>query len=175
MGDPIKQRKKFSKPGHPWQKERIEAEREILKQYGLRRKYEIWKMNSMLQKFLNRAKTIIGVKTVQSEMERQQLLNRLHALGLLKNDSKVEDVLNLTLKDVMERRLQTLVCRKNVAKTMMQAREFITHEHIAVGDKKITTPSYLVSINEEPNIRLINAMKVLEIQKDKKPETIAKE
>lgn len=175
MGDPRKQRKKFSKPGHPWQKERIEAEKEILKQYGLRRKYEIWKMNSLLRKFLHRAKNIIGTKTLQSEMERHQLLTRLCALGLLKKDSKVEDVLNLTLKDVMERRLQTLVCRKNIARTMAQAREFITHEHVAVGGKKITTPSYLVSINEEPNIKLINAMKVLEIQKEKKSETMAKE
>ena len=52
MGDPKRQRKKFSKPNHPWQKERIEAERGIIKQYGLRRKYEIWKMDSMMKKFL---------------------------------------------------------------------------------------------------------------------------
>ena len=74
MGDPKKQRKKFSGPSHPWQKERIEAEKEILKNYGLRRKYEIWKMDSMLRKFLNRAKTLIGQKTFQSENEKKQLL-----------------------------------------------------------------------------------------------------
>ena len=39
---------------------------------------------------------------------------------------------------------------------MLQAREFITHEHIAVGTRKITTPSYLVSVEEEPHIRLIH-------------------
>src|SRR3989338_4101382 len=102
MGDPKKQRKKFSKPSHPWQRERIAAERDIVKQFGLRRKYEIWKMDSMLKKFLHRAKTIIGERTQQSELEKRQLLERLHLLGLLKKDSKVEDVLNLTLKDVLE-------------------------------------------------------------------------
>ena len=160
MGDPKKQRKKFSKPSHPWQKERIEAERGILKQYGLRRKYEIWKMDSMLKKFLHRAKVVIGEKTSQSDMEKKQLLDRLHSLGLLKKDSKVEDVLNLTLKDVLERRLQTLVCRKQMAKTMLQARQFITHENIAVGNKKITAPSYLVSIHEEPQIKLVNPINI---------------
>ena len=155
MGDPKKQRKKFSKPGHPWQKERIEAERGILNKYGLRRKYEIWKIDSLLKKFLHRAKTIIGQRSSQSDTEKKQLLSRLNSLGLLKKDSSVEEVLNLTLKDLMERRLQTLVCRKNLAKTMMQARQMITHKHIAIGTKKITTPSYLVSIQEEPNIRLI--------------------
>ncbi|MEK6947559.1 MAG: 30S ribosomal protein S4, partial [Nanoarchaeota archaeon] len=101
MGDPKKQKKKFSTPNHPWQKERIEAEKEILKQYGLRRKYEIWKMDSMLKDFLNRAKTLIAQRNPQSELEKKQLLQRLNSLGLLKKDSKVEDVLNLTLKDVM--------------------------------------------------------------------------
>ena len=160
MGDPKKQRKKFSKPGHPWQKDRIAAEKIIVKQYGLRRKYEVWKMDSMLKKFLYRAKTIIGEKSLQSEIEKKQLLERLYLLGLLKKDSKVEDVLNLTLKDILERRLQTLVHRKQMAKTIKQAREFIVHEHITVGSRKITAPSYLVSINEEQNIRLTRAMSI---------------
>lgn len=156
MGDPRRLRKKFAKPSHPWQKERIEEEKGIVKQYGLRRKYEIWKMSSMLKKFLNRAKTIIGERTQQSEVEKKQLLGRLYLLGLLKQDSRVEDVLNLTLKDFLERRLQTLVYRKQMAKTVMQARQFITHEHIIVGSRKITAPSYLVSIEEEPKIRLVD-------------------
>ena len=170
MGDPKKQRKKFSKPDHPWQKERIDEEKGILKQYGLRRKYEVWKMNSMLKKFLHRAKTIIGEKTSQSDLEKKQLLERLHLLGLLKKDSKVEDILNLKLKDVLDRRLQTLVHRKQIAKTIKQAREFIVHEHIAVGNKKITTPSYLVSIEEEHHIRLVHPIKISneQIQKTEK-------
>lgn len=167
MGDPRKLRKKFSKPGHPWQRERIASEKIILKDYGLRRKYEIWKIDSLLKKFLNRAKTVIGERTGQSEVEKKQLLERLHLLGLLKKNSKVEDVLNLTLKDIMERRLQTLVCRKQIAKTMRQAREFIIHEHIGIGAKKITTPSYLVSINEEAQIRLVHPITVQTIQATK--------
>ena len=168
MGDPKKQRKKFSNPSHPWQKERIDAEKEILKQYGLRRKYEIWKMDSMLKKFLHRAKTIIGERTSQSEMEKKQLLDKLYLLGLLKKDSKVEDVLNLTLKDILERRLQTLVCRKHVARTMMQARQFITHECIEVGKRKVTAPSYLVSIEEEPHIRLTRPINIAVNEKEQK-------
>ena len=155
MGDPRKIRKKFSTPDHPWRKERIDLEKELLNQYGLRRKYEVWKMNSMLQQFLNRAKTIIGQRSSQSEMEKSQLLTRLYLLGLLKKDARVEDVLNLTLKDVLERRLQTLVVRKNMAKTMRQARQFITHNFVVVSNRKITTPSYIVSVEEEPSIKLV--------------------
>ena len=173
MGDPKKQKKKFSSPGHPWQKERIEEEKELLKQYGLRRKYEIWKMDSLLKKFLHRAKIIIGEKSSQSDLEKKQMLDRLSSLGLLKKDSKVEDVLNLKLKDVLERRLQTLIVRKQMAGTMRQARQFITHEHVSVGAKKITAPSYLVSIGEEPNIKLIGVTNLPQNISEKKAEKTA--
>ena len=128
---------------------RIEEEKKILKEYGLRRKYEVWKMDSLLKKFLHRAKTIIGERTSQSEIEKKQLLQRLYMLGLLKKDSKVEDVLNLRLKNILERRLQTLVCKKQLAKTMRQARQFITHNHIAINSQIINVPSYLVPLKEE--------------------------
>jgi len=163
MGDPKRHRKKFSKPSHPWQKDRIDAEKELLKDYGLRRKYEIWKMDSLLRKFLNRAKTLIAEKSLQAELEKKQLLERLCSLGLLKKDSKIEDVLNLTLKDVMERRLQTMIYRKQMARTMLQSRQLITHEHIAIGQRKITAPSYLVSVNEEPQIKLVHNINLAQI------------
>ena len=168
MGDPKRQRKKFSKPSHPWQKERILAEKEILKKYGLRRKYEIWKMDSILKKFLNRAKTIIAERTLQSDLEKNQLLNRLHSLGLLKKDARLEDVLNLTLKDILERRLQTLVHKKQLARTVLQARQFITHENVIVSGRKITSPSYLVSAEEEPRINLVESLKTLDIPQEQK-------
>lgn len=170
MGDPKKQRKKFSKPNHPWQKERIDAEIEILKKYGLRRKEEIWKMESLLKGLMYRAKTIIGEKTAQSEIEKKQLLNRLNSLGLLKKDSKLDDVLNLTLNDILERRLQTLLQRKQLAKTMMQARQMITHEHVAVGNRKITSPSYLVSTIEDSQIRLVRPLDLMNQPKQKPAE-----
>ena len=173
MGDPKKQKKKFSSPGHPWQKERIEEEKELLKQYGLRRKYEIWKMDSLLKKFLHRAKMIIGEKSSQSDLEKKQMLDRLSSLGLLKKDSKVEDVLNLKLKDVLERRLQTLIVRKQIAGTMRQARQYITHEHVTVGSKKVTAPSYLVSVSEEPNIKLTGITNIPQNISEKKEEKAA--
>src|SRR3989344_1459219 len=148
MGSPKKQRKKFSKPSHPWQKERILREQELSKEYGLRRKYEIWKMSSILKNFTAQAKNLSTSKTQQSEKERSQLLKKLVSLGLINQNAKVEDVLSLTLKNVMERRLQTLVYRKNLARTLKQARQFIVHQQILVGDKKITAPSYLVHFME---------------------------
>ena len=150
MGDPRRLRKKFSKPSHPWNKGRIEEEKKVLSDYGLKRKNEVWKADSRLRKYFSQSKNFIASTTAQSDKESAQLLKKLVSFGVLPKEAKIEDVLNVQLRDLLERRLQTIVVRKNLARTMDQARQFIVHEHITVGDRKITSPSYLVSLEEEP-------------------------
>ena len=157
MGAPKKLKKKYSKPAHPWQKERILAEKELSKKYGLRRKYEIWKMNSILKNFSRQIKKLIPQKTVHAELERSQLLKKLTSLGLLDKSAKIADALSITLKDIMERRLQSLVYKKKLARSVRQARQFIIHRHIMVGDNRMTAPSYLVPVEEEALIQFAPA------------------
>ncbi len=155
MGSPKRQKKKYSKPSHPWQKERILAEKVLLEKHGLRRKYEIWKMNSILKNFSNQAKRLITEQTSHAETEKNQLLKKLNALGLLDKNAKIADVLSITLVDIMERRLQTLVYKKNFSRSVRQARQFITHKHIMIGDRRMTVPSYLVPVEEENFIQFV--------------------
>lgn len=152
MGDPRKQRKKFSKPAHPWQKERIEEENILSEEYGFKAKKEIWKMKSGLKSLSEQAKNLIALKTAQAEKEKKQLLYKLQSLGLVQKTAQLEDVLGITLKDFLGRRLQTLVYKKGMANSMDQARQFIVHRHIIVAGEKITNPSYLVSKKEEDSI-----------------------
>ncbi len=58
----------------------------------------------------------------------------------------------MTVEAVLERRLQTQLVRKGFAVSMEQARQFIVHRHITAGSKVITSPSYLVSKEEEGKI-----------------------
>lgn len=153
MGHPRKLRKKFSKPNHPWQKARIDEENEFVTEYGFKNKREIWKMSSILGNFKVLSKRLIASKGKQSEKESGEFLKRVISLGLLKNDARIEDVLGISLKDVFARRLQTIVMKKGLANSIKQARQFITHEHIAIGEKTITAPSYLVKIAEEEIIQ----------------------
>lgn len=173
MGDPKKQRKKYSTPGHPWNKERIEAEKKVIRGYGIRRKNEIWKMNSILKDIQRQAKTIIGSRTSQSEIEKERLLAKIYKLGFLPKNSGIGEVLNLQLKDVLERRLQTLIVRKKLANTMLQARQFIVHYHISVNGKKISSPSYIVPISDEPQIGYAedSGLKSIKAETNKKAET----
>ena len=149
MGDPRKFRVAYSRPQHPWKKDRIEAERKIVKAYGLKNKREVWQMSSVLRNIRDQAKNLIVASGSQAEHERGLLVNRLVSLGLVKSDAKLDDVLSLTLQSILERRLQTILVRKGLAKTMNQARQFITHTHILVNNKTVTRPSYLVHSGEE--------------------------
>ncbi|MBU1644134.1 MAG: 30S ribosomal protein S4 [Nanoarchaeota archaeon] len=149
MGDPKKLKKKYSTPMHPWNKDNIESERLITAEYALKIKKEIFIVNSFLKKYKNIAKKLIAKKTTQGEKEKAQVLTKMQHLGLLPAGADIEQILGLQLKDVLERRLQSIVYRKGLARTMSQARQFIVHRHIMVKDKEISMPSYLMSVEEE--------------------------
>ncbi len=153
MGDPKKTRKKYSTPSHPWQKARIEEETELTKSYALKNKKEIWKMGSILKRFKKQAKKLGSLDSKQAEKEKEQLLKRLKAMNLLKEEDNLETILILNPKDIMERRLQTIVVKKGFARSMKQARQFITHGHVGIGNKIITSPSYIVLQSEEASIK----------------------
>ena len=152
MGDPRKLRKKYSPPRHPWDAENIKLEKELVREYGLRNKKEIQKMISILKKYKGIAKNLITDKTKQGEIEKNQMMDKLQRLGLIQTGAALDSILDLEIKDILERRLQSLVCRKSLSRSMNQARQFITHRHVMVGSKKITSPSYLVSCEEEAQI-----------------------
>ena len=58
----------------------------------------------------------------------------------------------MELKSVFDRRLQSLVVKKGLAKSIRQSRQFIVHGHISIGEGKINVPSYLVKADEESKI-----------------------
>lgn len=152
MGDPRHFRKKYDTPSHPWQSVRITEEAALKKEFGIPTNTEIWKMLSKLKDFKDRVKKLVPRVGKQAEIERAQLLTKLQSLSLLQTGETLDKVLSLTLKNVMDRRLQSLLVKKGLARTMKQARQMITHEHVLVKDKKITAPSYLVDIAEEGSI-----------------------
>ncbi len=153
MGSPKHLRKRYATPSHPWQKVRIEQEKVILQEYGLKNKKEIWRMDSLLRRFKQQAKSLIARTDAQSKKEEKQLIDRLVKLNLVKENAKMDDILGLDIKNVMDRRLQTQVFSKGFARSTKQARQFITHGHVMIGEKKITIPSYLVKQDEENIIR----------------------
>ncbi len=149
MGDPRKPRKKWEGPKHPWVKERLLREIELMGYYGLRNKKEIWRAATMARYFRHRARSLLALPPDVREREEKALLSRLAHLGVLGENATLDDVLGLKAEHFLERRLQTIVWKKGLAKTPYQARQLIVHGHIAVGGRRIRSPGYLVSRDEE--------------------------
>lgn len=152
MGDPKKNRKKYSTPAHPWQATRLKEEGELLERFGLKNKKEVWKMVSLIKGFKTQAKSLIASQTEQGEKERKQLIAKLARLNLVSETANLDDVLDLKIESVFERRLQTFILKIGLAKTITQARQFITHGHIAIKGKRVNVPAYIVKKDEETKI-----------------------
>ena len=153
MGDPRKIRAKYSGPSHPWQRKRIEDEKKILGSFGLKNKKEIWKMQSRLRSFKAQAKSLIARADAQSKKEEEALLAKLYNMGMIEQGANMDAILELTLADMLKRRLQSMVCNQKLAQSMRQARQFIVHGHVTVNGILIDIPSYLVKRIEESAIK----------------------
>jgi small subunit ribosomal protein S4 len=149
MGDPKKQRKKYDTPRFPWRTDTLQEELKLLGQYGLRNKHELWRHETMLSNFRGIARSLTGEPPEVRKRREDERLARLKKLGVLSETAVLDNVLDLTIEDVLERRLQTIVFRKGLTKTIHQARQLITHGHITIGKKRITVPSYIVAKAEE--------------------------
>jgi len=152
MGDPKKQRKKYATPRFPWRTDVLQEELKLLGQYGLRNKHELWRHETMLSKFRGIARSLIGKPPEERKKMEEELLVRLKKLGVLNETAVLDNILDLTIEDVLERRLQTIVFRKGLAKTIYQTRQLITHGHIAIGNQRVTAPGYIVAKEEENQI-----------------------
>lgn len=157
MGYPGKNTKTYSSPQRRFEKSRIETERVIAINYGLRNKREIWKATEVLKKHRSGAREVLAMVSAVGETEktvarRDELLGTLQRYGLIGANAAMDDVLSLKVEDILERRLQTVVYRKGLARSPKQARQLITHGHIAIAGKRVSVPSYMVSVADEAEI-----------------------
>ncbi|MFH0970603.1 MAG: 30S ribosomal protein S4 [Candidatus Diapherotrites archaeon] len=172
MGDPRFARKKYSNPKKPWDKKLLDQEKETLELYGLHNKRELRRVNELLRNKRANAKKVLALPLEKRVEKEKELLNSLVHAGIMRGKPTVSEVLGLTLESLMERRLQTIVWRKHLANTTKQARQFITHGHIGINNKKVTIPSYMVTKEEEATIAYFGKPMILEspetAKKDKK-------
>lgn len=157
MGYPGKNHKSYQTPKRPWEKSRIEAETRLVIEYGLRNKREVWKAQELLRKYRKGARNLLALGSSSADTalyaaKKEELISSLQRNGLLGPDAGIEDVLALKVQTQIERRLQTLVYRKGLARSPKQARQLITHGHIAINGRRTSIPGYLVTRVEESQI-----------------------
>jgi small subunit ribosomal protein S4 len=143
--------KNYSRPKRPFDKERILEEAKIKKEFGLKNKREIWKVEAKLKSMRSKAKKLISA----DEKEKDLFFKQLGKIGIAV--STIGDVLSLEKKDLLNRRLQTIVFKKGLANTIKQARQMITHKKVIVDRRVVNIPSYVVPVDLENKIKIKNS------------------
>jgi small subunit ribosomal protein S4 len=136
------------------------SEVQLVKAYGLRNKREVWKAASKLRMYRSEARTLLASAANAQERgleghektQSEEILSKLIRYGIIKQDADIDDILSLKTENILERRLQTQVLRLGLSRTVTQARQFITHGHIAVNGRKATIPGMLVSKEDEMHV-----------------------
>lgn len=153
MGDPKFPSKHYNTPSHPWQKVRMEQESNLMHQYGLKNKKEIWRADTKVREMRRQARKLTATSTeTQAQKEKILLLAKLNRLGMLEQDSALEDVLRMNPENILDRRLQTQVYLQGLSSTVKQARQLIVHGHISVDGAITRVPGMTVTRLQEKNI-----------------------
>ena len=84
----------------------------------LRNKKEIYRHRSMLSKYRALARSLLGKTEDQRKNMDNQILKKLYSIGVIRENSTLDDILDLTIEDILERRLQTIVFRQGIAKSV---------------------------------------------------------
>ena len=89
----------------------------------------------------------------QRIFQAEALMRRMYRFGFLdESQDKLDYILALTPQDVLERRLQTLVFKLGLAKSIHHARVLIRQRHIRVGKQIVNVPSFLVRTDSQKHI-----------------------
>jgi small subunit ribosomal protein S4 len=152
LGDPKYPRRLWRKPKRPFNYELKMEELKTLGTFGLKTKRELWKARTELSRLRKQARSLLALRQEVRQEKEPILMKSLSKIGLVGDDSTLDDVLNLKVTDLLSRRLQTVVLKKFGFKTPYQARQAVVHGHILIGDRIVNIPSYTVSTEEENNI-----------------------
>ena len=155
MGDPKTPRRVWKKPKRPLNYDLMMDELKILGTFGLKTKRELWKTQTELSRVRLHARSLLALRQEDRKRKEPILIQSLSKIGLVDQNSTLDDVLNLQVTDLLSRRLQTMAQKKLYFKTPYQARQAIVHGHVMIGDSVVTIPSYVVKTEEEAKIHLI--------------------
>jgi small subunit ribosomal protein S4 len=155
MGDPKTPRRVWKKPKRPLNYDLLMDELKTLGAFGLKTKRELWKTQTELSRVRLHARSLLALRQEDRKRKEPILIQSLSKIGLVDQNSTLDDVLNLQVTDLLSRRLQTMAQKKLYFKTPYQARQAIVHGHVMIGDSVVTIPSYVVKTEEEAKIHLI--------------------
>ncbi len=148
MGDPRRLRNKYERPKKLWDVDRLKEEKGLKTEFGLKNMKELWRVTAILKKYRREARRLLSLTVEERKDDGKKILTKLVGMGILKDTSSLDDILSLEVREFLERRLETVVLRTGLARSMPQSRQLITHGFIMVDGRRVTRPGFLVGLND---------------------------
>lgn len=124
-----KHSKTSNRPRQLYDRDRQDKEIKLAGEYGLKNKREIWRIQLVLAKIRKRARELLTLDEQNPVriFEGQAMLNKLFKYGLLDKETEtgLDFALSLNIERFLERRLQTLVYKNKLAKSVHHSRVMI--------------------------------------------------
>ncbi len=133
-----------------WNRQRIDSEHALKEKYGLRNLRELWKATTEVSTIRKNVREVLSGRA--TERVGTSIIGRLSRYGIVRDTATLDDLLSVNPEAILERRLQSVVFKKGLSKSMKQARQLITHGFIAVSGRRVSAPGYLVPRIEEEAI-----------------------
>lgn len=158
MGLPIKHKTKMVSHKKKWDKNTIVEEAVFVTDYALKNKKEIRRAEALLSKLKTIAKNFNKTTETKESAGAKQFVNKLKAQGYLTEEAtSLDEILDITLRELFERRLAAVLYKKGLAKTPGQARQFVVHGHVEVNGQVVTAPSYPVTVKDAETVAFIGS------------------
>ncbi len=152
MGAPRRNRKKYDKPKDMWSLNRITNDNALKEEYGLKNMRELWKVQTDLSKLRSNVRLLLSGSQEHGSAIQGRIVGRLSRYGIAQSDATLDRLLDLNENAFLARRLQTVVFKRGMAKSIRQARQLIVHGFISINGRRVNRPSYLVAKDEEQRI-----------------------
>ena len=150
MGAPKRNRKTYQRPQNMHNTQRIREDNAVIDKYGLKNMKELWKVQGEISRVRGNVRKLLASTT--TEDRGKDLVSRLVRLGVVNEGSTLDDLLDIDTSAFLERRLQSVVVKNGLARTMKQARQLVTHGFISVDGKKINKPGFIVENGKDGSI-----------------------
>lgn len=156
MGGLVKHRKKYVSHKKRWDKKVIVDEAVLVNDYALKNKREIRKVELEISKIKKIAKELNRTTQTKESDTAKNFIEKLKNNGYLNADAtSLDEVLDIKLRNLLERRLTNIVYKAKLARTPVQARQFVVHRHITVNGQLIDSPSFMVPLNLEHTVSFV--------------------
>jgi U3 small nucleolar ribonucleoprotein protein IMP3 len=147
---------------YSWKSDNNLREAKIVRKYLLQDREDYTKYNKIVG---NITKLTAKLKELpQSDETRfqvsEQLLKRLHDMGIINSTSSLSSVEKLTVSSFCRRRLPVIMVRLKMSETLKEATTFIEQGHVRVGPNVITDPAFMVTRTFEDYVTWVNSSKI---------------